>query len=297
MFLWKLLHDAIPVKALIARRMRTQPPPCEVCGLDVDGAMHVLFLCIKAKQCWLASGLGLRVDSLHPDIIQAVMFIFQQLDTEQLVLFANIIWSIWKTRCKEVYEGKKMVVRQILRDAGLLNNLTKSFYQVSVIRRGSLPTAPSPPIQLLLDTGKHCKMDGSFKEGSRAGWAYTLYENNVLIQYGLGTGDATSPLHAELLALNNTIQAALSQGWQEATFYTDCEVIAKVLNGVLPPEAVDWRVYILLLDTISTLKHYRKFVCCYAPRDLLVQEHNLANFARIGDLTAIGHTFPLFRPL
>ncbi|KAJ4802650.1 RNA-directed DNA polymerase (reverse transcriptase)-related family protein [Rhynchospora pubera] len=295
MFIWKLLHDAIPVKASIAKRMRAQPPPCEVCGLEVDDAMHALFLCAKPRQCWLISSLGLRVDALPQGIVQALVLIFEQLNREQLVTFANIMWSIWKARCKEVYEGRKMVVCQILRDAESLNILTRNACGLRALPRGSLPAVFTFHSEMVPDNGNIFMMDGSFKEGGNAGWAYTLYINNVLMQYEVGIGDATSPLHAELLAFKSAVQATLSLGWCETTFLTDCEIVAKVLNGVLSPESVDWRVYTLLLDILDVMRQYSGYSCCHIARELLVQEHELANLARIRDLNVRGYTFPLFR--
>ncbi|KAJ3689911.1 hypothetical protein LUZ61_019075 [Rhynchospora tenuis] len=297
MFLWKLLHDAIPVKASIARRLRTQLPPCDVCGLEVDDAMHALFLCAKARQCWLVSCLGLRVDALPQEIIPALGFIFEQLESDRLMIFANIMWSIWKARCKEVYEGKKMVVGQILRDANSLNILNMCALGSGLTLMSRTPSVAAYRRDTIPDTGTICKLDGSFKEGEKAGWAYTLYMNNVLIQYEVCAGDATSPLHAELLALNFAIQANISLGCCDTTFYTDCETVAKVLNGALSPEGVDWRVYLLLLDIINVMRQHTGYSCCYIPRDLLVQEHELANIARRRDLKARGHTFPLFHSI
>ncbi|KAJ4746840.1 Ribonuclease H-like superfamily protein [Rhynchospora pubera] len=293
MFIWKLLHDAIPVKASFSKRLRTTAPPCDVCGLDADDAMHALFLCPKARQCWLASSLGLRVDMLPQQIVPAMVFFFQQLDRQQLVLFANTLWSFWKARCKEVYEGKKIMVHQVLWDAASLNVLT-NFIEVPFGRKNSLNNAATPSTQLIPDTGKVCKMDGSFKEGEGAGWAYTLYDNNVLTEYGLTAGEAICPLHAEMLALKAALHATMQHDWLEVIFYTDCEVIIKVLNGLLPPETVDWRVYTLALDIISIMKFHSNFSCYHAPRDLLRQEHDLANLARLKDLNVIGYTFPLF---
>ncbi|KAJ1692004.1 hypothetical protein LUZ63_016159 [Rhynchospora breviuscula] len=233
---------------------------------DEDDAMHALFLCTRAKQCWLASDLGLRVDVLPQ-----------------------------QARCKEVYEGKKIVIQQVLRDACSLHTLTKCIGGQSR-RRGITINNTTHSIRQIPVIGKYCKMDGSYKEGGGAGWAYTFYENNELIQYGIRAGDATSPLHAELLALNAALHDALLIGWLEAIFYTDCEVISKVLNGVLPPEAVDWRVYLLFLDIISVFKQHENLICCYAPRELLTQEHELANIARVRELNVTGYTFPWFQP-
>ncbi|KAJ1685337.1 hypothetical protein LUZ63_016727 [Rhynchospora breviuscula] len=295
LFIWKIFHDALPVKAVFARRLRIHAPPCEICGLDEDDAMHALFLCTRAKQCWLASDLGLRVDVLPQQVVPALVFIFQQLTGDLLVLFVNILWSFWKARCKEVYEGKKIVIQQVLRDACSLHTLTKCIGGQSR-RRGITINNTTHSIRQIPVIGKYCKMDGSYKEGGGAGWAYTFYENNELIQYGIRAGDATSPLHAELLALNAALHDALLIGWLEAIFYTDCEVISKVLNGVLPPEAVDWRVYLLFLDIISVFKQHENLICCYAPRELLTQEHELANIARVRELNVTGYTFPWFQP-
>ncbi|KAJ3685147.1 hypothetical protein LUZ61_014311 [Rhynchospora tenuis] len=293
MFFWKLLHDAIPVKATFAKRMRTQPPPCDVCGLGVDDAMHVLFLCNSSRQCWLASDLGLRVGAMPQQIVPALTMVIQQLEDESLVRFANILWAVWKARCKEVYEGKRSNVRQILGNASNLNELSR-LIKHSTNPRGISITVSIPRVQELPMLGMHCVMDGSFQEDGRAGWAYRIYKDGVLVKFEIGAEEATSSLHAEVLAFKAALYAVLKEGLMEACFYTDCETLVKVLNGVLNPELIDWRVYLLVVNIISAMQQHVGLVCCHAPRELLIHEHDLANYARRLDLCAVGFTFPSF---
>ncbi|KAJ4809267.1 RNA-directed DNA polymerase (reverse transcriptase)-related family protein [Rhynchospora pubera] len=294
MFFWKLLHDAILVKATFATRMRTQPPPCDVCGLDVDDAMHALFLCNSSRQCWLASDLGLRVDAMPQQIVQALIMVIQQLDDESLIRFANIIWAVWKARCKEVYEGKRSNVHQVLGNANSMIELSR-LIKHSNEHMGSISiTVSIPRVQEIPIQGMHCMMDGSFQENARAGWAYRIYRDGVLVKFEVGAEEATSPLHAEVLAFKAAFYAVLKEGVMEAHFYTDCETLVKVLNGVLNPEEIDWRVYLLVVNLILTMQQHEGLVCCHAPRELLKHEHEMANYARRLDICVEGFTFPSF---
>ncbi|KAJ4792391.1 RNA-directed DNA polymerase (reverse transcriptase)-related family protein [Rhynchospora pubera] len=291
LFLWKLLHDDVPVKSVFARMMRVQPPPCELCGLDQDSALHALFLCPIAEQSWLTSAIGLRVNALPADINQLVAWLSKQLTHQDFMRFANHLWAFWKARCKEVYEGKKIMVQQV---SCMANSYTFLANLGDPPRRSVSTIREEDDNYRSVVEGLYCRMDGSYQCQGNSGWAYTLYNGSVLVEYGLGSGTADSPLHAEALAMHASLRAALAAGWSAAIFQTDCQVLANVINGFMSPETVDWTAYITILGLIATFKQYGDFLCCYVPRGELQLEHSLANHARIFDVSMTGYSFPSF---
>jgi zinc-binding in reverse transcriptase len=67
LFLWRIAHNAVPVGACWAQRLRLPIPPYAVCGLDSDTVMHVIFTCQFARAVWLVSPLSLQSHALFVD--------------------------------------------------------------------------------------------------------------------------------------------------------------------------------------------------------------------------------------
>ncbi|KAJ4789499.1 hypothetical protein LUZ62_040745 [Rhynchospora pubera] len=290
------MHDAIPVRSVFARILRTAAPPCEICGNDTDDPMHVLFLCPKAEQSWLASTLGLRIHALPTQVRLVIEMLSRHLTEADFLRFANHLWAFWKARCKEVYEGAKLNVRQVNSAA-----LSYTFVANLMDRVGSTMPCPERQQQQMAHglpiIGNVCRMDGSYHPQGQAGWAFTLYKDEHILEYRLGTGTATSPLHAESIALLHAVNTALARGWETATFLSDCQTLVAVVTGTLSADTVDWKAYTTLLEIIALFGQHHGFSCYYIPRSYLRDEHLLANRARIYSLNCVGHTFPSFPPL
>ncbi|KAJ1702372.1 hypothetical protein LUZ63_002151 [Rhynchospora breviuscula] len=294
LFLWKLIHDAVPVKSVFAKYLRIVVPPCEICALGPDDAMHALFLCPKAEQSWLNSSIGLRVHVLPTEIDRLLKALLEQLTQHDFMRFANHLWALWKARCKEVYEGTKINVQQV---CSLANSYT--FLANVAACRTVLPNQHSQKDQaahLVPQDGYICRLDGSYHITGAAGWAYSLSEDQQLVQYGLEWGTASSPFHAEAIALLTALRAVSAVGWSFVTFLTDCQVLSNVVRGAVTLDSVDWSAYTILLQIMAIFKQELSFHCCYVPRTLLQHEHQLANYARINKIRAVGFSLPSFPP-
>ncbi|KAJ4797273.1 RNA-directed DNA polymerase (reverse transcriptase)-related family protein [Rhynchospora pubera] len=296
MFLWRLQHDAVPVRATFTRRLRLPAPPCEICGLHLDDALHALFLCPIAQQCWLTSSLGLRVHALPENIPMLIKLLVDKLSQRDFMRFANHLWAFWKARCKQVYEGKHINGRQVnflANSYTFLADLSIHFDQ-EFHRLGQQDCNRGRSIP---EGGNICRMDGSYSDQGCSGWAYSLSLGDHLLQFGAFAGTASSPLHAEVNAMLVSLRAAMMVGWSSACFLSDCQLLVKVINGLLLPESLDWRVYSDLLDVIAIYKEKEGFTCYHVPRDLLLQEHHLANYARMHNISTVQHSYPSFPPI
>ncbi|KAJ1703769.1 hypothetical protein LUZ63_003548 [Rhynchospora breviuscula] len=295
LFLWKLMNDAVPVKSVFARMLRTHVPPCEICGLEQDNALHALFLCPRAKQCWLTSSISLRVHALPTDTTLLIKWLSENLTDYDFMCFANHLWAFWKARCKQMYEGMNIDIRQAAFMANSYTFLVNLTYP-KTIDAGQIQGGGGCREQLTFTTGLTCMMDGSYHHTGSSGWAYTLFDGSRLLQYGLHFGTADSPPHAEALAMLASLKAALAAGWSTASFLTDCQALVKVVQGQTPPETADWTAYITILELIAIFKQQGGFLCHFVPRDEVHREHNLANYARISHISTVGYSFPSFPP-
>lgn len=90
-------------------------PVCLVCGLENEYVMHVLFFCPFATATWFASQLALRVDYLPLNFTRTLLTMADNLNGEEMIMFANTLWCIWKARNEAVFAAKKPSPREILR--------------------------------------------------------------------------------------------------------------------------------------------------------------------------------------
>ncbi|KAJ4790163.1 hypothetical protein LUZ62_041409 [Rhynchospora pubera] len=284
------MQDALPVRAVFARRLRVPPPPCELCGQEEDDVSHVLFKCEVARNYWFSSHLAIRADALPGQVMSAINLLMQQLGKERFMVFANLLWSFWKARCKQIYEGVRINVKQVLGMAVSLDSLAKAVGNQRCITKGEFNFAAAE----IDRKGRVCIVDGSFKEDGMAGWAHMFYEEGDLVGFEVRWGKAASPFHAEALAFQAAVRRVQEEGWSDATFYTDSHLLARILNGFLSPESIDWRAYGLVIDLIADWKGNSGFRCFATPRENLLTVHRLANLARVQNLNAQGSTFPLF---
>ncbi|KAJ4756488.1 RNA-directed DNA polymerase (reverse transcriptase)-related family protein [Rhynchospora pubera] len=228
-FLWRLLHDVVPVSATFARRLSTTM--------------------LANLLSWL------RTFALPRGIPDLFSFLVEQLDQRDFMIFANHLWAFWKARCKQVYEGKQINGRQV-------NILANSYTFLADLTRTSLRKLEGQQDcnlgRSVPTEGNICKMDASFSDHGDSGWVYTLYTGGHLLHYGVLSGPASSPLHAEVNAMLASLIAASAAAYFKRN------------------------------DGLS---------CFYVPREQLQQEHLLANYARIHNISTIQNFFPSFPPM
>ncbi|KAJ3691405.1 hypothetical protein LUZ61_020569 [Rhynchospora tenuis] len=258
--------------------------------VEEDDVLHVLFTCDIARNFWFSSHLAIRADALPGQVVLLLNLLLQQLGNENFLVFANLTWSFWKARCKQIYEGVKINVRHVLGMATSLDYLAKAAGNQRCIIKVEINCEAAE----IDKTSRVCIMDGSFKEDGMAGWAYMIYEEGGLVGYEIQSGKAASPFHVQAMAFQAAVRRVQEEGWSDATFYTDSQLLARILNGSLLPESSDWRAYVLVLQLIATWKDSPGFRCFFIPRNSLLTVHRLANLARVKFLNAQGATFPLF---
>ncbi|KAJ1695518.1 hypothetical protein LUZ63_012216 [Rhynchospora breviuscula] len=290
LFLWKTMHNSLPLGDILGRRISNASRPCELCGSQAETISHALFTCPWARTLWIASSLGLPTEQLPENVTDLLTAIFSAMDENGARLIANHLWAMWKLRCTEVYEGKKATPQQFLSLAESYNRLQLQAGLAS-IRNSNSATSQSH------DGSVTCQVDGSLSSPDMAGWAYILGdEDDGLLQYGLQSGALSSPLHAEVRAMHHAVMAVSKRGVHECVFFTDCASLNLVINNSLQADQLDWRVYHDSLDVIYMFKINTGFKCEHVPREQLDTVDRLAKFARQNRVSYEGFTFPIFHP-
>ncbi|RYR37885.1 hypothetical protein Ahy_A09g042801 [Arachis hypogaea] len=115
-FLWRAIHERLPVLHVIHHRFENTLPLCLRCRVEDETITHCLHCCGPAVATWNALFPAETVArNGSPDFATWWMrVITKNQGTETLVRIAIICWELWKARNREVFEGKKMTVEEII---------------------------------------------------------------------------------------------------------------------------------------------------------------------------------------
>ena len=72
LFIWKLVHGALPLGKVMFSQIGRGNPTCMVCGEADEDPMHLAFQCPFVRACWFASGLSLKSDVFNSDVIHSL---------------------------------------------------------------------------------------------------------------------------------------------------------------------------------------------------------------------------------
>lgn len=128
LFIWRALQGGLATTHELSRRMRKFSAMCPRCGQESEYIMHMLFFCPISRLTWFMSQLALRVGALPLNFVETILIIIDSLQEEQIVIFCNIMWELWKARNEEVIAGKKATPTVILKkvmamQAGIQNQV------------------------------------------------------------------------------------------------------------------------------------------------------------------------------
>ncbi|KAJ4812794.1 Ribonuclease H-like superfamily protein [Rhynchospora pubera] len=287
-FLWKIAKNALPVEQVLCYRLNKQPQGCSLCGCQTENVVHTLFKCPVAQQVWFCSEFGLRTENLPDDSQQVLAMLFLSLSQQQRSAFSAIAWHLWKARCKEVFEGKKVSPFMVLSSASNLT-FTMRIAPVAVPARRQILTTIVPNSPFI------CYSDASWvsHEEGGVGLAAVVFTNNrLLVQYELRVTAASSPFHSEVLALSMAVQMILSNNINDCCFLTDCKELFDVLNGLSGVTSVEWRAYDDTLQLLDVMTATPGFNCAHINRDDNHLADSFAKFARFRNVNCTDYTFP-----
>ncbi|KAJ4791068.1 Ribonuclease H-like superfamily protein [Rhynchospora pubera] len=249
-FLWKAIRTALPVDQVFVARLGKNPQGCLICGHQTENITHTLFKCPQARCIWLSSSLGVRTENLPDEIDLLMGELLSARDDDVFRQIANIMWCYWKARCKHVYEGKMIKRDKVLAHAAGLERLmilTQEPTNATILQaENGMVTSPYS-----------CYVDGSWIDQSDrgAGWSYVLSTSeNHLIQYQVSATQASSPLHAEVLAMKAAIKEIKMGNYMPCTLFTDCITLHRVITGIEKADSVEWRVYRDIKISINKLR-------------------------------------------
>lgn len=131
-FIWRLVSDALPTKANLAKRGLGESSCCPICYCERETAEHIFLGCSWVKPVWFGSTLQWSIGSTdNVDIkwwvSEKIELILKVRDSESehfLALFFNLLWGIWLGKNKYVFENTNV---NPLRTINAANNLNQEF--------------------------------------------------------------------------------------------------------------------------------------------------------------------------
>ncbi|KAJ1698895.1 hypothetical protein LUZ63_007407 [Rhynchospora breviuscula] len=237
-FLWKITHHALPTMYELRRRIPRISPVCPRCGMENETIHHMLFICTVSRAVWFCSPLAIRTEELPLDPMQTLQWAFSILLKEQLTLFANIAWAVWKSRNAYVFRAHKENPTSTLAEAMAL--------QAVKVHPMSRPTEEVHMDETVYISSRYaavCFLDGSWDNNGRSGVGVAVYCNKGRLQHiSCKPENVGSPFQAELAALQHALQVITDlQVPKPILFLSDCMNLTQYLNEGEEELIQDWR--------------------------------------------------------
>ncbi|XP_078154191.1 uncharacterized protein LOC144549360 [Carex rostrata] len=294
LFLWRVVHDGLPLAATLDRRINTGSPYCSVCSQGVEDPNHLLFMCDFARRCWLLGPIPIRTDRLTGSVKENLEYLASATPEEDWSSIGNVIWAIWRVRNARTYQGIAPTHEQFL---GFLTGIQEETRLAQAMDKGRKMREENSNLrdaQQEVTTDSSCYVDGSWGGGWMGGMGYVIIKGGTLLQYGAAPTNASSPLQAEAGALKEAVKQVVSLGLHSCTFFSDSLTLVQAVSQYQPPIDVDWKAYGEIHQMWLAAKRNREWVFCHINRDQNVIADKLAKLGRIEGDRIVGHRYPIY---
>ena len=239
-FIWSILHQAIPVGEALQRRGVTTESKCIRCG-EVETINHIFFTCFFAQQTWQSL---LTLPAVH--LAAATSF------KEALIQFRNIVclppygitsnilpwmcWTLWTARNQLIFENKSPSQRETTTKA-LKTAREWAQAQEGLTKQHQQPITkliPHRRQELDISDLTVCFTDAAWdKASNKAGLAWTFNQQATSMTHeGSKVSDhVSSALMAEALAIREALQSAISLDITRIKINSDNQTLIRVITA------------------------------------------------------------------
>ena len=282
-FAWQCISGCLSTCQRLAYRHMGTDKSCPRCGASEESINHLLFHCPPSRQIWALSPIP-SSGSLFPRNSLFYNFDFflwrgREFDIEEdvIALFPWIIWYIWKSRNRFIFENVREPPPETL---ALALQEAAAWKQAMLIDEDHVDAPPppsfaeAPPAELV-----ECQFDASWHaEDSLSGFGWVFVRHDVVLHLGLKSERRSlSPLHAEFDSLLWAMESLISIGMTTGAFASDCANLISILDNQdewpsFAAEIVSYRSLVCLFSSFSI-----RFV----PRSFNFRADCLAKKARV----------------
>lgn len=233
LFAWKVLKGALPVGERLVERHVPVDPQCKRCGCT-ESITHLLFHCPFARKVWRLAPLVNEVEcSGMIDLVASWkdMCANRCLPPSGITtgpLFLWIIWNLWKSRNRFVFEGFYSSPEDVLTAAIVVaREWSTERKQEKVSTKGRIRLDQQRPFNTIV-----VKTDAAWDAlRQAAGLGWFLQSNSQNKTYKERVEFVSSPLMAEALALRIAVLTCRRLKMKRVCFESDSAQLIKIVNS------------------------------------------------------------------
>ncbi|XP_074283561.1 uncharacterized protein LOC141608108 [Silene latifolia] len=234
LFIWKLMHNALPTKDLLTKKVLPLPPFCILCKRFPETADHLFRHCEITQRIWRSGELGLR-SSMNRHItlqqwISDFVSYFLKNDCEGgqfcITVFCSTLWAIWLARNDMEFREKDATPLQVLIRS---KELTRQQLLLFNIKRKHTQTSDSGP-RINSTNNKGGRIQVAATRGKQHGISGLAWLSEDTGMTHGKTVISSSPIHALSMSLLMAMQWAVECNILEATFLIPSKQIVEALT-------------------------------------------------------------------
>lgn len=123
-FMWRAVRNCVATKANIASRRIPCASICPICEMHPETVEHALLTCPWVVGVWFGSSLGYIGDRQQVTSLDRWILALTSLPDSSkeevnsvVTVMSFVMWSIWKARCKAIFEHKHPIPGLVIQDA------------------------------------------------------------------------------------------------------------------------------------------------------------------------------------
>ncbi|XP_019099765.1 PREDICTED: uncharacterized protein LOC109132546 [Camelina sativa] len=248
-FMWGAISKALPSLTRLTSRAMNLDPICPRCFQSDETIEQILFMCPYAASIWQLTNIQtgfLYYSTIDMEtLLESIFDFYSDSYTLSNIKFLPfwILWHLWKTRNKFIFEGSQenpnMIViraRSDMREwCHLLRKTSETKNQDGIQTRGK--SWERPPSSFI-----KCNYDAAFDpitHQTKCGW---ILRDHYGVAQGWGStiiGYTSSSLQAEAKALLVALQQTWIRGFQSVIFEGDNDTVTKMMNNKLFDQTIE----------------------------------------------------------
>jgi ribonuclease HI len=291
-FLWRVLHEALPLAQVLNSRIGSLNAACTICGAHNETVHHTLFSCDFARACWFGGPLSLKTGELHQSVPEIIKYMHGVLNEVKWGLFTNSLWATWRCRNDKAYGGKAISFALFLK---YLEKLNTELQLLRISFQSSTPNRQQGNSQQANHPSWDCAIDGAWTQLDGGVGIIVKKEGQIIFYTSRGV-KANCAMHAAAIALLTALEELENNGIECWTIKSDCLKLVNMVDALNPPLEVDWRAFKEVYEAWRKLKMMPRVTVQWLARGENEEAHMLATHARMhaGDFT--GFTYPILLP-
>ncbi|KAK2443916.1 Ribonuclease H superfamily protein [Trifolium repens] len=247
MLLWRIIHEAIPVKNALNNRGIPCQTLCPRCFQKEETIDHIFMKCHHATRIWFGSKLGVNFNSCNLSFREWLTHTINTLKDEDLSYVAALTYGIWLARNQAVFNLRNVENKTVINQA--LHSIHE--FQKAISDNTNNSTFTNAPTNLR-NNQRHSRRNSANKHWVRPdinnikincdanlavegrwglGASFRNAEGALLLAAAWVMPGSKEPTLAEAYAVYKAILLAIEHGFQQVIIESDNSTIIDLINS------------------------------------------------------------------